>query len=154
MLTHYPTKRSVLVPTLLYAQDEVGYLSDEVIAELAARLGSDRTRSPQRDQLLLHADHQASRQIQRAGLHQYRVPAARRRRNPGSLQEETGHRAQGNHRRTACFRWKKSNASAPAAGLRRSQVNYDFHENLTAEKMDAFWTNTRRKERSKHLVIV
>ena len=38
MLTHYPTKRSVLVPTLLYAQDEVGFLSDEVIAELAGRL--------------------------------------------------------------------------------------------------------------------
>ncbi len=38
MLTHYPTKRSVLVPTLLYAQDEVGYLSDEVIEELAQRL--------------------------------------------------------------------------------------------------------------------
>jgi NADH-quinone oxidoreductase subunit E len=38
MLTHYPTKRSALVPTLLYAQDEVGYLSDEVIAELAKRL--------------------------------------------------------------------------------------------------------------------
>ena len=38
MLTHYPTKRSVLVPTLLYAQDEVGFLSDEVIAELATRL--------------------------------------------------------------------------------------------------------------------
>jgi len=26
MLTHYPTKRSALVPTLLYAQDEVGSL--------------------------------------------------------------------------------------------------------------------------------
>ena len=38
MLSHYPTKRSVLVPTLLYAQDEVGYLSQEVIAELAQRL--------------------------------------------------------------------------------------------------------------------
>src|SRR5215468_6637813 len=38
MLTHYPTKRSVLVPTLLYAQDEVGALTDEVIAELAQRL--------------------------------------------------------------------------------------------------------------------
>src|SRR5438132_14016377 len=38
MLSHYPTKRSVLVPTLLYAQDEVGYLSHEVIAELAQRL--------------------------------------------------------------------------------------------------------------------
>ena len=38
MLTHYPTKRSVLVPTLLYAQDEVGFLSDEVILEIAGRL--------------------------------------------------------------------------------------------------------------------
>jgi NADH-quinone oxidoreductase subunit E len=38
MLTHYPVKRSVLVPSLLYAQDEVGYLSDEVITELASRL--------------------------------------------------------------------------------------------------------------------
>ena len=38
MVPHYPTKRSALVPTLLYAQDEVGYLSDEVIAEIASRL--------------------------------------------------------------------------------------------------------------------
>ena len=39
MLTHYPTKRSVLVPTLLYAQDEVGFLSDEVILEIAGAAG-------------------------------------------------------------------------------------------------------------------
>ncbi len=38
MLTHYPTKRSVLVPTLLYAQDETGFLSPAVIHELAQRL--------------------------------------------------------------------------------------------------------------------
>src|SRR5512133_183586 len=37
MVGHYPTKRSILVPSLLYAQDEIGYLSDEVIAELASR---------------------------------------------------------------------------------------------------------------------
>ncbi|HYH00262.1 MAG TPA: NAD(P)H-dependent oxidoreductase subunit E [Terriglobales bacterium] len=37
-LTHYPVKRSVLVPTLLYVQDEVGHLSDDVIAEIANRL--------------------------------------------------------------------------------------------------------------------
>jgi NADH-quinone oxidoreductase subunit E len=35
MLTQYPTQSSVLVTTLLYAQDEVGFLSDEVFAELA-----------------------------------------------------------------------------------------------------------------------
>ena len=35
----YPVKRSALVPMLLYAQDEVGYLSDAVIAEVAERIG-------------------------------------------------------------------------------------------------------------------
>ena len=34
----YPVKRSALIPMLLYAQDEVGYVSDEVVAELAKRL--------------------------------------------------------------------------------------------------------------------
>jgi len=36
--TIYPLKRSALVPMLLYAQDEVGYVSDEVVAEIAVRL--------------------------------------------------------------------------------------------------------------------
>ena len=39
LVTIYPVKRSALVPMLLYAQDEVGYLSDPVIAEIAARIG-------------------------------------------------------------------------------------------------------------------
>jgi NADH-quinone oxidoreductase subunit E len=34
----YPVKRSALVPMLLYAQDEVGYVSDAVVAEIAERL--------------------------------------------------------------------------------------------------------------------
>jgi NADH-quinone oxidoreductase subunit E len=38
LVTIYPVKRSALVPMLLYAQDEVGYISDEVITELAQRL--------------------------------------------------------------------------------------------------------------------
>lgn len=39
LVTLYPVKRSALVPMLLYAQDEVGYLSEPVIAEVAARIG-------------------------------------------------------------------------------------------------------------------
>ncbi len=38
LVEKYPLKRSALVPMLLYAQDEVGYLSDPVIAEIADRL--------------------------------------------------------------------------------------------------------------------
>jgi NADH-quinone oxidoreductase subunit E len=39
LVQRYPVKRSALVPMLLYAQDEIGYLSDSVIAEVAERIG-------------------------------------------------------------------------------------------------------------------
>jgi NADH-quinone oxidoreductase subunit E len=39
LVQKYPVKRSALVPMLLYAQDEIGYLSDSVIAEVARRIG-------------------------------------------------------------------------------------------------------------------
>ena len=38
LVKKYPVKRSALVPMLLYAQDEAGYLSDAVIAEIAERI--------------------------------------------------------------------------------------------------------------------
>jgi NADH-quinone oxidoreductase subunit E len=38
LVTVYPVKRSALIPMLLYAQDEVGYVSEAVIQEVAQRL--------------------------------------------------------------------------------------------------------------------
>jgi NADH-quinone oxidoreductase subunit E len=38
LVLKYPLRRSALVPMLLYAQDEIGYLSDAVIAEIAERI--------------------------------------------------------------------------------------------------------------------
>ena len=38
LVTLYPMKRSALVPMLLYAQDDLGYVTDEAIAEIAQRL--------------------------------------------------------------------------------------------------------------------
>jgi NADH-quinone oxidoreductase subunit E len=39
LVQKYPLRRSALVPMLLYAQDEIGYLSDSVVAEIAQRIG-------------------------------------------------------------------------------------------------------------------
>ena len=39
LVKKYPVSRSALIPMLLYAQDEVGYLSDVVVAEIARRIG-------------------------------------------------------------------------------------------------------------------
>ncbi len=38
LLARYPLRRSALIPMLLYAQDEYGFLSKEIIAEIAGRL--------------------------------------------------------------------------------------------------------------------
>ncbi len=38
LLTRYPLKRSALIPMLLYTQDELGHISDEMIEEIARRL--------------------------------------------------------------------------------------------------------------------
>ena len=38
LVTKYPVKRSALIPMLLYAQDEIGYVSDAAIEEIAERL--------------------------------------------------------------------------------------------------------------------
>ena len=39
LVEKYPVKRSALIPMLLYAQDEIGYLSQAVVAEIARRIG-------------------------------------------------------------------------------------------------------------------
>jgi NADH-quinone oxidoreductase subunit E len=39
LVEKYPVKRSALVPMLLYAQDEIGYLSDAAIEEISWRIG-------------------------------------------------------------------------------------------------------------------
>ena len=39
LVEKYPVRRSALIPMLLYAQDEIGYLSDSVISEVAGRIG-------------------------------------------------------------------------------------------------------------------
>ena len=36
--TSYPLKRSALIPMLMYAQDEFGYISDDMVAEIARRI--------------------------------------------------------------------------------------------------------------------
>lgn len=38
LVTIYPLQRSALVPMLLYAQDEIGFVSDAAISEIAQRL--------------------------------------------------------------------------------------------------------------------
>src|SRR5277367_5888552 len=118
MLTHYPTRRSALVPTLLYAQDEVGFMSDEVIAELARRL--DLTELEVRNVIsyysMLTTKPRGKYNVQVCTNIACMLVGGEELLN---IARKSWASAIRERRPTACLRSKKLSASAAAAGLRR-----------------------------------
>jgi len=144
MATHYPTKRSALVPTLLYAQDEVGYLSDEVIAELAGRM--ELTELEVRNVISYYS------MLTTKPRGKFNVQICT---NISCLvrggEEILHHCAKklgvGNKGTTAdgLFTLEEVECIGACSWAPAAQVNYDFHENLTAEKIDKVLEEYRTK---------
>ena len=74
----YPVKRSALIPMLMYAQDQFGYVSDDMIGEIARRLRPQHLAGHRNDGVLLDVAPPSRRKISRAGLHERVLHAARR----------------------------------------------------------------------------
>jgi NADH-quinone oxidoreductase subunit E len=144
MLTHYPTKRSALVPTLLYAQDEVGFMSDEVIAELAQRL--DLTELEVRNVISYYS------MLTTKPRGKYNVQVCT---NIACMlvggEELLTHCEKklgiGNKGTTpdGLFSLEEVECIGACSWAPAVQVNYDFHENLTSAKMDQVLDEYRKK---------
>jgi NADH-quinone oxidoreductase subunit E len=135
MLTHYPVKRSVLVPSLLYAQDEVGYISDEVIAELASRL--DLT------ELEIHNVLSYYSMLTTKPRGKYNVQVCTNvccmLRGSEELFEHAKKKLGIGHKMTTpdgTFTLEEVECIGACSWGPAMQVNYDFHENLDEEKFD------------------
>ena len=135
MLTHYPTKRSVLVPTLLYAQDEVGCLSDEVVQEIAGRLGL--TELDVRNVISYYS------MLTTKPRGKYNVQVctniACMLRGGEELFHHCRKRLGIEHKGTTpdgTFTLEEVECIGACSWAPAVQVNYDFHENLTVEKLD------------------
>ena len=136
MVTHYPTKRSALVPTLLYAQDEVGFLSDEVVAELAGRL--DLTVLEVHNVIsyysMLTTKPRGKFNVQICTNISCLV------RGGEKILHHCAEKLGVSHRGTTpdgLFTLEEVECIGACSWAPAAQVNYDFHENLTVEKMDA-----------------
>jgi NADH-quinone oxidoreductase subunit E len=144
MLTHYPTKRSALVPTLLYAQDETGVLSDEVISELARRL--DLTELEVRNVISYYS------MLTTKPRGKYNVQVCT---NIACMlvggEELFAHCEKklgiGNKSTTkdGLFSLEEVECIGACSWAPAVQVNYDFHENLTNAKMDQVLDEYRKK---------
>ena len=144
MLTHYPTKRSLLVPTLLYAQDEAGLLSDEVIAEIAGRL--ELTELDVRNVISYYS------MLTTKARGKYNVQVctniACMLRGGEELLEHCEKQLGIGHKETTSdgmFSLEEVECIGGCSWAPAVQVNYDFHENLTPEKMDRVLDEYRNK---------
>src|SRR5467141_4890586 len=144
MVRQYPTKRSALVPTLLYAQDEIGFLSDEVIVEIAARL--DLTELEVRNVIsyysMLTTKPRGKFNVQVCTNISCMV------RGGEELLEHCEKKLGIGHKGTTPDGLFSLEEVACIGACRRApaaQVNYNFHENLTNAKMDELLDEYKKK---------
>jgi len=135
LVTHYPIKRSALVPMLLYAQDEVGCVSDEVVHEIATRLELTdlEVRNVVSYYSMLHTKPIGRYNIQVCTNISCMLRGAdnifghlRKRLGIGHKQDTPD----------GMFHLEEVECIGACCWAPAMQVNYDFHENLTPEKVD------------------
>ena len=135
LVTLYPVRRSALIPMLLYAQDEIGYISDEVIAEVSERIGV--TPLDIRNVLSYYS------LLRTKPVGRYHVQVCTNiccmLRGGNELFEHCKQRlGVGNKGVTpdGQFSVEEVECIGACSWAPAVQINYDFHENLTPEKMD------------------
>ena len=135
LVTIYPLRRSALVPMLLYAQDEIGYVSDAVVAEVAQRIG------------LLELDvrnvlsYYSMLRTKPAGKYNVQVCTniSCMLRGGYEILDHCKARLGIGHKETTkdgVFSLEEVECIGACCWAPAMQVNYDFHDNLTTIKVD------------------
>ena len=137
MLTIYPAgrQRSALIPMLMYAQDEVGAITPEVMNELAARLNITPL---QVDEVIgyysmLHKKPQGKFHMQVCTNISCLLVGGEELYHHASKKLGIGHK-----QTTAdgVFSLEEVECMGACSWAPAIQINYDFHHNVTPEKLD------------------
>jgi NADH-quinone oxidoreductase subunit E len=144
MVTLYPLRRSALIPMLLYAQDEVGYLSDAVISEVAARV--EITELDVRDVITYYS------LMRTAPAGKYHVQVCTNiscmLRGGNELLAHCKRRLGIGNKETTpdkVFSLEEVECIGACSWAPAVQINYDFHENLTADSIDKILEDYRSR---------
>jgi NADH-quinone oxidoreductase subunit E len=146
LVTLYPVRRSALVPMLLYAQDEVGYISDAVIAEVARRVGV------QENDVVSVLSYYSMLHTKPVGKFNVQVCTniCCMLRGGNELFDHCKKRLGVGHKGTTpdgVFSLEEVECIGACSWAPAVQINYDFHENLTPESMDKILDEYREKAR-------
>jgi NADH-quinone oxidoreductase subunit E len=146
MITQYPVKRSLLVPFLLYTQDEYGYITDPVIEELARRL--DITELDIRGVVSYYS------MLRTKPGGKYNVQVCTNiscllrdgEEMLAHVRGKLGVAVNQGVTPDGVFSVEEVECIGACAWAPAMQVNYTFHENLTPEKIDQILDEYRQKE--------
>jgi NADH-quinone oxidoreductase subunit F len=131
----YPVKRSALIPMMMYAQDEYGCVSDEMIAEIGRRLDLNNV---QIEETLAYYS-----MLHRKPLGKHHVQictnVACMLKGGNELLERAKKRLEIGHKEVTndgVFSLEEVECIGACTGAPAMQVNYDFYENLTSVRFD------------------
>jgi NADH-quinone oxidoreductase subunit E len=138
LVTIYPLKRSALVPMLLYAQDEVGCVSDAVVTEIAQRL--DLLELDVRNVLSYYS----MLRTKPAGKYNVQVCTniSCMLRGGYEILDHCKHKLGIGHKETTAdgvFSLEEVECIGACCWAPAIQINYDFHDDLTPAKVDVLF---------------
>jgi NADH-quinone oxidoreductase subunit E len=145
MVGHYPTKRSVLVPMLLYIQDELGALTDEAIDEIAKRteLSELEVRN-----VISYYSMLRTHPVGKYNLQVCTNVSCLLRGADDIFEHCKKTLGVGNKQTTpdGLFYLEEVECIGACSWAPALMMNYDFHENLTPEKIDEMIDGLKKKE--------
>jgi NADH-quinone oxidoreductase subunit F len=131
----YPVKRSALIPMLLYGQDVFGFVSDELIEEIASRLDLNTL------QVTETMEYYSMLRRKPAGKYHVQVctNVSCMLRGGNKILEHVERKLEIGHKevtKDGIFSLEEVECIGACTGAPAMQVNYDFYENLTPETLD------------------
>ena len=136
VIARYPVKRSAIVPLLMFAQDEEGFVTEEAIQEIARRVGVRP--------IEVIEDIGYYSMLHRHPIGRYNIQVCTNiscmLRGGEQILEHCSKRLGIGHKQTTPdgqFSLEEVECLGACCGAPAMQVNYDYHENLTPEKIDA-----------------
>ena len=135
VIARYPLKRSAIVPLLMFGQDEIGYVSDELVEEIARRV---EVRS-----IEVVEDIGYYSMLHRKPIGKYNLQVCTNisclLRGGEEIFDYCSKRLGISHKQTTSdgvFSLEEVECLGACCGAPALQVNYDYYENLTPDKID------------------
>jgi NADH-quinone oxidoreductase subunit E len=146
VIARYPLKRSAIGPLLLMAQDEIGYVSDEAIEEIARRVGVRP--------IEVIEDVSYYSMLRRQPIGKYNIQVCTNiscmLRGGDEIFQHCSKKLGIGHKQTTpdgLFSLEEVECLGACCGAPAMQVNYEYYENLTPEKVDELIEQLKKKAR-------